>query len=59
MLAWLWPNRQDTVALALADLVGRGPGWRARLRQGVAALLKTYPRLRDDDSLRTALTIKR
>jgi hypothetical protein len=58
LLAWLWPNRRDSVSDALEVLISRGSGWRTRLRRGVASLLKAAPALQDDASLRDALTLK-
>jgi hypothetical protein len=45
LLNFLWDHRQDSLEEALSDILTRGKGWLARLKQGAAALHKAYPKL--------------
>lgn len=45
LLAFLWLHRRDSLEEALDDLLSRGRSWRARFRQGAAALHTAYPAL--------------
>lgn len=45
LLSFLWDHRRDALEEALADMLTRGKGWQARLKQGAAALHKAYPPL--------------
>jgi hypothetical protein len=58
LIAWLWPNRQDALLLAVDDLQQRGKGWTSRFRTGVAALGKAYPELLAERALARALSGK-
>lgn len=43
LLDFLWDHRRESLEEALADMLTRGKGWRARLKQGAAALYKSQP----------------
>ena len=45
LLAYLWERCREPLHEALQDLMSRGKGWVARLRQGAQALNKAYPHL--------------
>src|SRR5574337_1289866 len=45
LLGFLWEHRRDALEEALSDILTRGKGWQARLKQGAAALRKAYPDL--------------
>lgn len=45
VLSFLWDHRRDSLEQALLDVLARGNGWNARLRQGAAALRKAHPEL--------------
>lgn len=45
LLGFLWDHRRDALEEALSDMLTRGTGWRARLKQGAAALHRAYPEL--------------
>jgi len=42
LLNFLWDHRRDSLEEALSDMLTRGKGWRARLKQGASALHKAY-----------------
>jgi hypothetical protein len=45
LLNFLWDHRRHSLEEALSDILTRGKGWHARLKQGAAALHKAYPEL--------------
>ena len=45
LLTRLKEFRKSDVDEAWKDLIGRGPGWRSRVKQGVAGLAKRFPEL--------------
>lgn len=45
LLARLKEFRKSDVDEAWKDLLGRSPGWRRRVKQGVAGLAKRFPEL--------------
>ncbi|WHZ12917.1 MAG: hypothetical protein OJF60_003358 [Burkholderiaceae bacterium] len=45
LLGFLWEHRHDSLQETLSDILTRGKGWHARLKQGAAALHKAYPDL--------------
>lgn len=45
LLGFLWGHRRESLDESLADMLTRGKGWVARLRQGATALQKAYPEL--------------
>jgi hypothetical protein len=45
LLSFLWDHRRETLGESLADMLTRGKGWRARLKQGAVALQRAYPEL--------------
>ncbi len=45
VLDYLWLHRQAQLGEVVVDLLGRGPGWVGRFRQGVDALNRAYPQL--------------
>lgn len=45
LLSFLWDHQRQTLDESLADMLIRGKGWLARLRQGATALHKAYPEL--------------
>ena len=54
LLSRLKALRPSDIAEAWRDLVGRGPGWRSRARNGVEALSKRFPELGAQQLLRVA-----
>jgi hypothetical protein len=52
ILACLEPHRADEVEEAWRDLLGRGPGWTTRARQGLKALDSAHPDLAVQEWLR-------
>jgi hypothetical protein len=52
ILAWFKPHRASEVDDAWRDLLGRGPGWIARARQGLKALDAAHPDLMVSEWLR-------
>lgn len=45
LLSFLWDHRRETLDESLADMLTRGKGWLARLKQGAMALHQAYPEL--------------
>lgn len=45
LLAVLWRHRREALQEALDDMLSRGRGWQSRFRQGVQALLQSFPTL--------------
>jgi hypothetical protein len=45
LLSFLWDHRRESLDEALSDMLTRGKGWQARLKQGAAALHKAHPQL--------------
>ncbi len=46
LLDWLSERRPEELKVAWDDMLSRGKGWRARLKQGVLALYKSYPEMK-------------
>lgn len=55
LLSFLWDHRRDNLDASLADMLTRGKGWVARLKQGAIALHKAYPDLPAAAWLQTAV----
>jgi hypothetical protein len=51
LLDYLWIHRRAQLGEAVVDLLGRGPGWVSRFRQGVDALSRVYPALEVSSAL--------